>query len=223
MSDTDVHDISSIRFSLEKEDMAFIMGFHWQTSNHLKEAVHILLRSNLSREGCGGSNEPRVLDEAEFRRIKLQIASNPHTPSSVLVYLARDPDTRVVQRVAENPHTPGFCLHFLAWHPNVDVRLAVAENTSTWNETLQGLVIDANPDVRFRIAENHNTPNTVLEQLRQDTNPYVSHRASETLSAPGAQKEAVQVLALDFAPMQKRKRKAVGGRRQSLSGQRSPV
>ncbi len=214
MSDTDVHDISSIRFSLEKEDMAFIMGFHWQTSNHLKEAVHILLRSNLSREGCGGANEPRVLEEAEFRKIKLLIASNPYTPSSVLVYLARDPDHTIVQRVAENPRTPGFCLHFLGWHPDVEVRLAVAENTSTWNETLQGLVIDANPDVRFRIAENPSTPNAVLEQLRQDSNPYVSHRASETLSAPSALKEnAAQVLTLDFAPAQKqRKRKAVAGR-----------
>jgi hypothetical protein len=210
MSETGVQDISSIRFSLEKEDMAFIMGFHWQTSNHLKEAVHILLRSHLSREGCGGGNEPRVLEESEFRRIKLAIASNPYTPSSVLVYLARDPDHKIVQRVAENPRTPGFCLHFLGWHPDVEVRLAVAENTSTWNETLQGLIIDANPDVRFRIAENPNTPPAVLEQLKDDANPYVSHRASMTLETPAAT-EAARVYTLEFAPVaQKRKRKAAG-------------
>jgi hypothetical protein len=196
MSDIGTQDISSIRFALEKEDMHFIMGFHWQTSNHLKEAVHILLRANLSREGCGGNNQPRILCDDEFRGIKLTIASNPNTPPSVLTYLARDVDPQVAQRVAENPRTPEFCLHFLGWHPDAEVRLAVAENASTWSETLEGLTIDANPDVRFRIAENPNTPDTVLEQLKLDANPYVSHRASETLvSAPG---EAAQVLSIDF-------------------------
>lgn len=184
MSDIDVQDISSIRFSLEREDMAFIMGFHWQSSNHLKEAVHILLRSHLSREGCGGSNRARVLDDTEFRNIKIAIASNPQTPASVLVYLARDTDSAVVQRVAENARTPGYCLHFLGWHPEAEVRQAVAENSSTWTETLQGLTIDANPDVRFRIAENPNTPFAVLDQLRNDGNPYVSSRACETLRSP---------------------------------------
>lgn len=210
MTDSDEQDISSIRFALEKEDMEFIMGFHWQTSNHLKEAVHILLRSHLSREGCGGGNQPRLLDDAEFRSIKLAIASNPHTPPSVLTYLARDPDGRVAQRVAENPRTPGFCLHFLGWHPDVEVRLAVAENTSTWNETLEGLTIDANPDVRFRIAENPNTPGKVLERLKNDANPYVSHRASETLRSPS---ETAQVLTLNFAAAataNQRSNKAIG-------------
>ncbi len=170
-----------------REDLSFIVRFNWKTSNHLKEAVQVLLAARL--EHAAGSaglkanvrSRSDILDDGEFTRIRLQIASNPVTPPSVLTYLSYHSCESVLERVAENPRTPEDVLSRLSEHKAASVRQSVADNLNTPFETLAVLSEDENPDVRYRLSENPHTPEAILEVLVEDDNPYVSTRAQSTL------------------------------------------
>lgn len=171
-----------------REDLSFIVRFNWKTSDHLKEAIQVLLAARLSELSCNdgtmrsSKRRPLPLNESEFEEIRLQIASNPDTPPAVLAYLARTASEKVLERIAENPRTPVNVLEVLAESPYARVRVAVAENADTPLEVLAKLVDDEHVDVRYAMAENPSMPASVLVKLVADANPYISARASATLS-----------------------------------------
>lgn len=184
---TNGYEIGGKDFFGRREDLSFIVRFQWKTSNHLKEAIQVLLAARLDE--CSTieklnkqlRNRSEVLDDREFQQIRLQIASNPNTPPAVLNYLARQGDAKLLERIAENPRTPGETLERLAQSAIPSVRIAVAENAKTPSAILATLAVDFDADVRYTLAENAQLPLEVLSQLSDDSNPYVSHRASSTL------------------------------------------
>jgi hypothetical protein len=179
-------DISSRDYFGRREDLSFIVRFDWKSSNHLKEAIQVLLAARLDE--CANSEaravrkSSDVLDNGEFEQIRLHIASNPNTPGAVLAYLAKSGSPRVLERVAENPRAMPQTLELLAQCPVTLVRAAVAENTNCTAEILAILATDPDVDVRYRIAENANLDQNTLRALVEDSNPYVSHRATATLA-----------------------------------------
>jgi hypothetical protein len=179
-------DISSKDYYGRREDLSFIVRFNWKTSNHLKEAIQVLLAARLENCLDGKTRTVRqrsdVLDDAEFQQIRLQIASNPNTPSAVLDYLAKHASAQVLERIAENPRTTPQTLELLAQSSFVSVRQAVAENAITTPDVLTMLATDSSADVRYRIAENANVCRDTLRALTEDSNPYVSFRAAATLA-----------------------------------------
>ena len=187
MFSTNGHDIGGKDLSGKREDLTFIVRFNWKTSNHLKEAIQVLLAARLDAVcESNGMTSPRkkseILDDQEFHRIRIMIASNPNTPPAVLNYLTRNAaESDVLERVAENPRSPVELLAVLAENEHARVRAAVAENLHTPEDVLAVLINDADPDVRYRLAENPNVGESLLEKLAADANPYVGHRASATL------------------------------------------
>lgn len=178
-----------------REDLSFIVRFNWKTSDHLKEAIQVLLAARLaaacndlpsvaehSATGWGCRKRTDLLDEAEFERVRMQIASNPNTPPAVLEYLAKSATPRVLERIAENSRTPIELLEKLARSPLSNVRAAVADNSNTPEEILEVLVRDTDTDVRYRMAENPCMPVGMLAKLVLDENPYISARAAQTMT-----------------------------------------
>lgn len=179
-----------------REDLSFIVRFNWKTSDHLKEAIQVLLAARLaeacqselpavvepSATGWGCRKRTDLLNEEEFERTRMQIASNPNTPPAVLEYLAKSATPKVLERIAENPRAPVCLLEKLSRSPLANVRAAVSENCNTPEETLELLTQDIDPDVRYRMAENHLMPVGLLAKLALDDNPYVVARASQTLA-----------------------------------------
>jgi hypothetical protein len=170
-----------------REDLSFIVRFHWKTPDHLKEAIQVLLAARLASAENMPSAKPyrrrnEFLDEQEFEQIRIQIASNPNTPTAVLEYLARNASARVLERIAENPHVPMDLLENLATHSDANIRSAVGDNLKTPASVLVKLVADEDADVRYRLAENPAMPAFILELLTQDENPYVVARATTTMT-----------------------------------------
>lgn len=185
---TNGYEIGGKDFFGRREDLSFIVRFQWKTSNHLKEAIQVLLAARLDEsstmERLHGQLRSRsdVLDDREFQQIRLQIASNPNTPPAVLTYLARQADARLLERIAENPRTPVETLERLAQSAIPSVRIAVAENVNTSLDLLIHLATDFDADVRYTLAENGQLPVEVLSKLVDDSNPYVSTRALATIN-----------------------------------------
>ena len=49
MFSTNGHDIGGKDLSGKREDLTFIVRFNWKTSNHLKEAIQVLLAARLAK------------------------------------------------------------------------------------------------------------------------------------------------------------------------------
>ncbi len=172
-----------------REDLSFIVRFQWKTSDHLKEAIQLLLSSRLSaiietEDICEHFSKrcSENLNDREFEHIRIKIASNPNTPPAVLIYMAKYAGAAVLERIAENPRTPPSLLDLLSTHAASDIRAAVGENMNTSEDVLQRLSVDEDVDVRYRLAENPLLPRAVLLHLADDSNPYVASRAASTLS-----------------------------------------
>lgn len=166
-----------------REDLSFIVRFHWKTPDHLKEAIQVLLAARLASAETAPKPSRRrsvVLDDLEFEQIRMQIASNPNTPPAVLAYLAKNATPTVLERIAENPRTPIELLSELASSPIAGVRAAVGENSATPLTVLEQLLTDSDADVRYRLAENPQMPLELLKRLSEDMNPYVASRAAST-------------------------------------------
>jgi hypothetical protein len=177
-------------FTFKREDLSFIVRYHWKTSCHLKEAIKLLINSRKQQEQQPIESAPQILDATEFRQIRVIIASNPNTPPAVLVYLAAyaPQDPSILERIAENPRTPYCVLERLARCEHANVRAAVAENINATPDILTLLASDVEADVRYRLAENPHLPADFLSGLAEDSNPYVRHRAALTiLRAKGGQ------------------------------------
>lgn len=89
-------------------------------------------------------------------------------------------DQRMLEQIASNPCTPSSILMRLAEHCRSHVREAVADNPSASIEVLMILSRDQDPDIRFAMAENHNLHPDVLVVLMDDENPFVVDRAERT-------------------------------------------
>ncbi|HEY9790178.1 MAG TPA: hypothetical protein V6D22_07260 [Candidatus Obscuribacterales bacterium] len=179
-------DVDAKEFFSRREDLSFIVRFNWKTSNHLKEAIQVLLASRLENTDTDASvkverKRSDVLDDNEFRQIRRIIASNPNTPPAVLAYLAKNSDADILERIAENPRTPLNTLERLARSSSPVVRAAVAENINVSPDILTILGTDPDDDVRYHLAENPHLPEELLVALTEDLNPYVRYRAEATL------------------------------------------
>ena len=86
-----------------------------------------------------------------------------------------------LQHTAANPTTPTRMVHWLAKHPDSDVRAAVAENANAPAEALRILCTDLDPNVRYQLADQYHMPQHILQILSNDENPYVACRAARTL------------------------------------------
>jgi hypothetical protein len=132
-------------------------------------------------------NDPRIerdgkrAAQEEAERIRWLLAINPNTPPPVLEHLARDAQSRLLERVAENPRTHVTTLARLSMHTDSQVRASVAENPNISLKTTWRLAKDDSPDVRHRMAESYTVPLAVLRVLAEDENPYVSCRAKATI------------------------------------------
>lgn len=162
-----------------EQDLTAIFKFNWADAAVLREAITFLLTTHM--DAINGLDID-VLDDVNFLRVKMLIASNPETPNTVLEYLAKRSGPSVLERIAENPNTPTWVLEELAGSDWPEVRAAVAENTHAPTDLIKGLSADENPDIRYTVAENAGTPIEVLQLLEFDENPYVSHRAHTTLA-----------------------------------------
>jgi hypothetical protein len=68
-----------------------------------------------------------ALSEHDDDWVRAMVASNPHTPASVLTTLAEDEDEDVRFRVASNPNTPDETLAVLADDESEDVAAEAAK------------------------------------------------------------------------------------------------
>jgi hypothetical protein len=172
-------------FYTRREDLAFIVRFHWKSTTHLREAIRVLLAARIDdiRTSTAPAELPssNVLEASEFQSIRRIIASNPNTPPAVLAYLAKHSEPDILERIAENPRTPLYALQLLAKCPKSSVRAAVAENVNVSADILTILIADPDDDVRYLLAESPHTPEELLIALTEDSNPYVSFRAEATL------------------------------------------
>src|SRR5207237_932443 len=157
--------------------LSFIVRFNWKTSNHLKEALQLLLNARLDDSGAWSAarptRQPPLVEAGEYRQIRRIIAGNPNTPPSVLSYLSKDSDPDVHTPIAENPNSPLGTLERLARCKSAKVRAAVAENVNVSPDILTVLEADRDDDVRYSLAENPHLPEELLVALTEDSNPYV--------------------------------------------------
>lgn len=126
-----------------------------------------------------GSGEPHSDEETHVR---LVLAGNPHTSSTVLAKLASDQNPRVRARVAENRQTPQEILVQLSDDDDPEVRLSVSDNPAVSNSLLEKLAGDSSEDVRLGLASNPRVPSRILKLLSSDDNTFVSSSANKTLS-----------------------------------------
>ncbi len=164
-----------------RDDLSFIVRYSWPSSQHLREAIKILLSARLDH----AQNRACVRFEGEVSKeqqeVQLRLASNPYTSEEVLEYLARIGNARVCERLASNPRSSERALQELAKHSHPDVRAALSENPVCPITILYVLTGDEHPDVRLCMAENPNLPLSILEELSHDENPFVVARANESL------------------------------------------
>lgn len=161
------------------QDLTAVFEFDWADVAVLREAITQLLIAHIDTLN---QLEIDILEDEQFFRLKMLIASNPDTPHMVLEYLSRHGSQSILERIAENPNTPVDVLSQLAVCTCTEVRAAVAENSHTPADLIRNLSSDDNPDIRYTVAENAGTPVEVLQLLEFDDNPYVSHRAKTTLN-----------------------------------------
>lgn len=162
-----------------KSDISFIFNFNWCSLQQLREAITIFLSARLY---AVAQRAAQAVHETGSPRLKMLMASNPHTPSDLLDYLCEVGSGQVLVRVAENPNTSKDTLAKLAFSHDPEVRAAIADNPSTPESCYKRLVCDESADVRYRIAENPHVPITSLYTLLRDENPYVCQRAKHTLA-----------------------------------------
>ncbi|MDR3735442.1 MAG: hypothetical protein P4L10_07885 [Acidobacteriaceae bacterium] len=126
---------------------------------------------------------------------KIAVASDSHSPPTILGALAHDADANVWRRAAENPSTPAATLESLARSDDAGnhVRWSVAENPSMPKAALEALAEDTDSDVRQKAARNHSTPTATLESLarNRDEEWMVRQEAAKNSSMPAATLEAL--------------------------------
>lgn len=147
--------------------------------------IQILLKQLISqdaefkREVCRLKNCPTELIEVISKEKNLwpmaqELASNPNTPVSVLVKLAKlerksDWPFNVHREVIENPATTKEVLQQLLLFKSAKLRGAVAFAHQTPLDLILGLEKDPEVTVRVAIAKRHDSPKNILASLASDT------------------------------------------------------
>jgi hypothetical protein len=146
--------------------------------------IQILLKQLISqdaefkREVCRLKNCPTELIEIISKEKNLwpmaqELASNPNTPVSVLVKLAKlerksDWPFNVHREVIENPATTKAVLQQLLISKSANLRGAIAFAQQTPLDLILGLEKDPEATVRVAIAKRHDSPKNVLALLADD-------------------------------------------------------
>jgi hypothetical protein len=103
-------------------------------------------------------------------RVKMEVASNPHTPSVVLTKLAHDSTSTVKGIVFSNPSTPMDIRVSLVphlWHTQKE------DMVTMWGdrippEILAALADESDGFIRFCVGSNEKTPLATLQKLSED-------------------------------------------------------
>lgn len=94
-----------------------------------------------------------------------RVASNPYTPSPLLVALSQNEDWRIRASVARNPSAPCSLLWTLSDDNDESVRAAVAENGAVPLPILERLASDTAMEVVNAVAGNLGTPAYILSMV----------------------------------------------------------
>ncbi|MBX9721854.1 MAG: hypothetical protein K2X81_10705 [Candidatus Obscuribacterales bacterium] len=165
-----------------RDDLSFIVRYSWQSSQHMKEAIRILLSARLDHAESSSYVRFDAEPSEEHKEVQMRLASNPFTSEEVLDYLRKIGNSRVCEQVAANPRCPEKAMISLAKHSSPEVRAQLSENPVCPITVLYDLARDEHPDVRYCMAENPNLPLSILDELSQDENPFISARAHQTLN-----------------------------------------
>jgi hypothetical protein len=109
--------------------------------------------------------------------VRGSVAGNLNTPVDVLVKLADDTETYVINDLVGNPKLPREILFKLADSDDKYNRLGVATNESTPPELLSKLANDEESSVKEQVAKNPRTPIEALLKLANDKDFYVHSKA----------------------------------------------
>ena len=186
--------------------------------------IQILLKQLISqdaefkREVCRLKNCPTELIEVISKEKNLwpmaqELASNPNTPVSILVKLAKLEcksywPSNVHREVIENPATTKEVLQQLLLSKSANLRGAVAFAHQTPLDLILGLEKDPDVSVRVAIAKRHDSPKNVQALLAGDTEVSVRLAVAERKDLDMAIREK---LALDHDSDVKRTALQIGG------------
>lgn len=185
------------------EDLSYVVRYEWASAHQLREAVRVLLTARLHAMEM---TESTVSEESMTKHrltlsadlsidVQKRLASNPHTSTFVLDFLAHYAVPEVVARVAENPRCAKETVDILVRHESPAVRSALAESHSEDLNLMEVLAQDEHPDVRFSVADNPGANPKILALLSADENPFVSMKATENLG----RRKLGEVVTADFS------------------------
>jgi len=145
--------------------------------------LELELREQMA-ENSSSAEELEELAEDDEDYVRILVAENSNTPSSILEKLAEDDNTSVRSGVAGNSNTPSSILEKLAEDDDFGVRYGVAQNNNTPDSLLEKLGNDEEQAVRYWVAQNENTPVSVLEKLAGDEEEDIRQQVAENKSTP---------------------------------------
>ena len=145
--------------------------------------LELELREQMA-ENSSSAEELEELAEDDEDYVRILVAENSNTPSSILEKLAEDDNTSVRSGVAGNSNTPSSILEKLAEDDDFGVRYGVAQNNNTPDSLLEKLGKDEEQAVRYWVAQNENTPVSVLEKLAGDEEEDIRQQVAENKSTP---------------------------------------
>ena len=119
-----------------------------------------------------------------------------------LEVLSEIPNSYIQSAVASNPHTPTHVLIVLASHENSYIRRAVAFHPNSDAAILRSLAADENAWVRQALVSRADTPLDVLTVLSTDENPYVLRLVGKHPAADETVLHAVAVSGFAYAQYQ---------------------
>jgi hypothetical protein len=127
--------------------------------------------------GSKGLQKAMDLAKSDVESLRLSLAFNPSTPSSVLAELAKDKRAIVRSAVAENPSCPAQTLKDLACDFEGVVRINVARNKNCPLGVLDGFLQSQFHEYREAVASSSETPSVLLRLLAEDADGQVSKAA----------------------------------------------
>lgn len=172
------------------------------------------------------SERLRELSTSPFHNVRMEVASNVHTPTEVLFLLSKDEnnfvrcrvafnkntpreavlnlindgDDDIRWRIASHPHAPVDALELLSKDPIWRVRQSVAGHVNTPSAVLDKLANDEYGAVQMNVAKNKSTAISTLVRLTRDPDLFLQAVAQQQLSSRGyRQKNPVLLLDDDLS------------------------
>lgn len=133
--------------------------------------------AHLNFFGAKGLQKAMDLARSDMESLRLSLALNPSTPSSVLADLAKDKSEIVRSAVAKNPSCPAQTLKELSLDFEGSVRINVARNKNCPAGVLDGFLQSPFHEYREAVASSSETPSVLLRFLAEDADGQVSKAA----------------------------------------------